>query len=134
LTSLAPAFVTVLALFLVSEIFSAKYYTGIILMILGSVLISYKRKHVKNIIPLSLILFLIATNFCNGLEQTLSKISLDQISFWPFLMVFMFGRFAVTFPGLAIPSARRKFISEVKKEEESSLSHLHQALLCGALG
>ncbi len=115
LTSLAPAFVAVLALFLVNEIFSAKSYIGIILMILGSALISYKRKRVKKIIPLSLILILIAINFVYGLEQTISKISLNQISFWPFLMMFMFGRFAVTFPGLAISTTRKKFLSEAKK-------------------
>jgi uncharacterized membrane protein len=115
LTSLSPAFVAVLALFLLNEIFPAQSYIGIILMILGSALISYKRNHVKTIIPFSLILVLIATNFVYSLDQTLSKISLDQISFWPFLMMFMFGRFAVAFPGLGIPSVRRKCFSEIKK-------------------
>jgi len=115
LTSLAPAFVAVLAVFLVDEIFSAKSYMGITLMILGSVLISYKRNHVKKMIPLSLIVILTAANFSYGLDQTLSKISLNQISFWPFLMMFMFGKFVVAFPGLALPSVRRKFCSEVKK-------------------
>ena len=115
LTSLAPAFVAVLAVFLVDEIFSAKSYMGITLMVLGSVLISYKRNHVKKMIPLSLIVILIAANFSYGLDQTLSKISLNQVSFWSFLMMFMFGKFVVAFPGLAIPSIRRKFSSEVKK-------------------
>jgi transporter family protein len=115
LTSLAPAFVAVLAIFLVNEIFSAQSYIGIILMILGSALISYKRKHVKKIIPVSLILILIATNFAYGLDQTFSKISLDQISFWSFLMMFMFGRFAVALPGLGIRSVRRKFVAEVRR-------------------
>jgi len=115
LTSLAPAFVAVLALFLVNEIFSANSYIGIILMIFGSALISYKRTRVKRIIPFSLILILVATNFSYALDQTFSKISLNQISFWQFLMMFMFGRFAVAFLGLAIPSVRRKFISEAEK-------------------
>ncbi|MGD0424677.1 MAG: DMT family transporter [Candidatus Bathyarchaeia archaeon] len=115
LTSLAPAFVAVLAVFIVNEIFPAYSYMGMILMILGSVLISYKDNHVKKTIPLSLMLILIATNFAYGLDQTLSKISLDQISFWSFLMIFMFGRFLVAFPGLSIPSVRRKFISEVRE-------------------
>jgi transporter family protein len=115
LTSLAPAFVAVLALFLVNEIFSANSYIGLILMILGSALISYKRTRIKKIIPLSLILILVATNFSYALDQTFSKMSLNQISFWQFLMMFMFGRFAVAFPGLAIPSVRRKFTSETEK-------------------
>ena len=113
LTSLYPAFVAVLAVFLVDEIFSARSYFGIILMILGSILISYKRNHVRKIVPLSLMIILIATNFCYSLDQILSKISLDHISFWPFLMMFMFGRFFVVFPGLALTSARRKFVSEI---------------------
>ena len=115
LTSLSPAFVVVLAVLLVHEILSAKFYVGIILMILGSVLISYKRNSVKKIIPTSLILILIAVNLAYSLDQTLSKISLNEISFWPFLMMFMFGRFAVAFPGLAMPSVRRKFTAEVRK-------------------
>ena len=115
LTSLAPAFVAVLAVFIVNEIFSANSYTGIILMILGSILISYKNNHVKKIIPLSLVLILIATNFFYGLDQTISKISLGQISFWSFLMIFMLGRFVVAFPGISIPSVRRKFTSEVRE-------------------
>ncbi|MGA2785112.1 MAG: EamA family transporter [Candidatus Bathyarchaeia archaeon] len=115
LTSLAPAFVAVLAVILVNEIFPTKSYIGIVLMILGSVLISYKRNHLKKMIPLSLILVLIAANFMYGLDQTLAKVSLDQISFWSFLMMFMFGRFVVVFPGLAIPSVRRKFSSEVRE-------------------
>jgi len=113
LTSLAPAFVAVLAVFLVGEIFSAKSYAGISLMILGSAVISYKRNQMKKMIPFSLILILIATNFVWGLEQTLSKVSLDQIPIWPFLMIFMLGKFAVAFPGLAIPSIRRKLSAEV---------------------
>jgi uncharacterized membrane protein len=115
LTSLAPAFVAVLALFLVNEIFSANSYIGIILMILGSALISYKRTRVKKIIPLSLILILVATNFSYAVDQIFSKISLNQIPFWQFLMMFMFGRFAIALSGLAIPSVRRKFISEAEK-------------------
>lgn len=114
LTSLSPAFVAVLAVFLVDEILSSKSYLGMILMILGSALISYKSNHVKKVIPISLILTLTATNFFYSLDQTLSKISLDHISVWPFLMMFMLGRCIVAFPGLAIPSLRGKFLSEVK--------------------
>jgi drug/metabolite transporter (DMT)-like permease len=115
LTSLAPAFVAFLAVILVNEIFPPKSYIGIALMILGSVLISYNRHHLNKIIPLSLVLVLIAANFSYGLVQTLAKVSLDQISFWSFLMMFMFGRYVVAFPGLAIPSVRRKFTSEVRE-------------------
>jgi drug/metabolite transporter (DMT)-like permease len=115
LTSLSPAFVAVLAVFLVNEIFSAKSYFGIFLMILGAVLISYKRNNVRKIIPISLIFILIAINFLYSLDQTFSKISLNGISFWPFLMMFMFGRFVAVIPGFAINSARRKLFSEVGK-------------------
>ncbi len=115
LTSLSPAFVAVLAVFLVNEIFPAKSYIGIFLMILGAALISYKRNNVKKIIPISLILILIATNFAYSLDQTFSKISLEAMSFWPFLMMFMFGRFVAVIPGFAITSARRKCFSEIKK-------------------
>ncbi len=115
LTSLAPAFVALLAVFLVNEIFPATSYIGIILMILGSALISYKNNEVKKVIPFSMVLILIATNFTYGLEQTISKISLGQISFWQFLMMFMFGRFLVVPPGLVIPKVRKKFKSEVKE-------------------
>ena len=115
LTSLSPAFVAVLAVFLVNEIFPVKSYIGIFLMILGAALISYKRNNVKKIIPISLILILIATNFAYSLDQTFSKISLEAISFWPFLMMFMFGRFVAVIPGFAITSARRKCFSEIKK-------------------
>ena len=115
LTSLAPAFVAVLAVVFLGEIFSAKSYLGIALMILGSILISYKRNQVKQLIPVSLTIILIVTNFAYSLDQTLSKISLDQISFWPFLMMFMFGRFLVTFPGLAIPSVRKQFSLEISQ-------------------
>ncbi|HUO42031.1 MAG TPA: EamA family transporter [Methylomirabilota bacterium] len=117
LTSLYPAFVAVLAVFLVNEIFPAGSYLGIILMILGTILISYKRNHVRKIVPLSLVIVLIATNFCYSLDQILSKISLDHISFWPFLMMFMLGRFFVVFPSLALSSVRRKFISEIERLE-----------------
>jgi drug/metabolite transporter (DMT)-like permease len=115
LTSLSPAFVAVLAVFLVNEIFSAKSYIGIFLMILGAALISYKRNNVKKIIPISLILLLIATNFAYSLDNVFAKISLEAMSFWPFLMMFMFGRFVAVIPGFAITSARRTFFSEIKK-------------------
>lgn len=115
LTSLSPAFVAVLAVLLVNEIFSAKSYVGIFLMILGAALISYKRNNVKKIIPISLIFILIATNFAYSLDQTFAKISLDEISFWPFLMMFMFGRFVAVIPGFSISSARRKCLSEIGK-------------------
>ena len=119
LTSLYPAFVAVLAVFVLNEIFSAASYFGIILMIVGSILISYKRNHVRKIVPLSLMIILIATNFCYSLDQILSKISLGHISIGPFLMVFLFGRFFVVFPGLAIPSIRRKFKSEIERLERN---------------
>jgi transporter family protein len=116
LTSLSPAFVALLAVVLINEILSAQSYLGMILMMLGSVLISYKGSSMRKIIPFSLILILIAANLSFGVEQTLSKMSLDRISsFWPFLMMFMFGRFAVALPGLGIPSVRRKFTSEIRE-------------------
>lgn len=115
LTSLAPAFVAVFAVFLVNEIFPAKSYVGISLMILGSVLISYKTNHVKKTIPLWLILALVAANFSYGFEETIAKVSLNQISVWSFLMMFIFGRSIVAFLGLAIPTERRKFTSEVRE-------------------
>jgi len=114
LTSLSPAFVAVLAIFLVGEIFSVQSYTGIVLMILGSALISYKGNYAKKMIPISLVLILFATNLFYGVEQTISKVSLDQLSFPTFLMMFLFGRMFIVFPGLAVPSAKRKFISEVR--------------------
>ena len=119
LTSLSPAFVAVLAVFLVNEIFPAKSYLGMFLMILGAALISYKRNNVKKIIPISLILLLIATNFLYGLDNVFAKISLNAISFWPFLMMFMFGRFVAVIPGCAITSARRKCFAEIKKLERN---------------
>jgi drug/metabolite transporter (DMT)-like permease len=84
-------------------------------MILGAALISYKRTNVKRIIPLWLILALIATNFAFSMDQVLSKMSLDAISFWPFLMMFMFGRSIIVFLGLALPTERRKLGSEVRE-------------------
>jgi uncharacterized membrane protein len=119
LTSLAPAFVAVLAALFVNEILSLTSYIGVTLMILGAALISYRRDNIKRIIPISLILILVATNFLYSLDQTLSKMSLNQISFWPFLMMFMFGRFILALVGLAIPSVRRKFYSEVKELERN---------------
>ena len=115
LTSLSPAFVAVLAVFLVNEIFSAQSYVGIALMILGGALISYKRNNVKKLIPISLIFILIAANLAYSLDQTFAKVSLDEISFWPFLMMFMFGRFVAVIPGFAINSARRKCFAEIGK-------------------
>jgi transporter family protein len=115
LTSLEPAFVAVLAVFLVNEIFPAKSYVGIGLMILGSVLISYKRNLVKKTIPLWLMLALIAANFFYGLDMTIAKVSLDQISVWSFIMMFIFGRSIVGFLGLAIPTKRRQFTSEIRE-------------------
>jgi len=115
LTSLYPVFVAVLAIFLVNEIFPAKSYIGISLMILGAALISYKGNNVKKIIPISLILLLLGTNFAYSIDQVLSKISLDAISFWPFLMMFMFGRFVPVIPGFAINSVRSKLFSEIKE-------------------
>jgi len=119
LTSLSPAFVAVLAVFLVNEIFSAQSYVGIALMILGGALISYKRNNVKKLIPISLVFILIATNLAYSLDQTFAKISLDEISFWPFLMMFMFGRFVAVIPGFAINSARRKCFAEIGKLERN---------------
>ena len=115
LTSLSPAFVAVLAVFLVNEVLSASSYLGMALMIAGSALIGYKRKGEQKLISASLVLMLISANFLFGLEQTLSKISLNKISFWPFEMMFLLGRFALVFPGLALPQIRRKAVSEFKQ-------------------
>jgi len=115
LTSLAPAFIAALAFFFINEIFPAKSYVGIVLMIMGSALISYKRKHVRKIIPTSLILVLILTNFMYSVDQTLSKISLNHLFFWSFLAMFMLGRFAPAIPGLAIPSLRKRLVLEIKR-------------------
>lgn len=113
LTSLAPAFVAVFAVLLVNEIVSAASYVGIGLMISGALLISYKRNYAKKLIPLSLVLVLFAVNLLYGLEQSISKVSLDQIAFPSFLMMFMFGRVTVALPGLAIRRLRRKFVTEI---------------------
>jgi len=119
LTSLFPAFIAVFAVFLLNEIFSAISYVGIILMILGSVLISYKGNHLGRIIPLPIMIILIATNLCYSVDQILSKITLDHLYFLPFLMMFLFGRFVIVFPGLSLPSVRRKVLLEVGRLERN---------------
>ena len=134
LTSLSPAFVAVLAVFFVNEILSASSYLGITLMIGGSALISYKRKGEQKLISASLVLILISANFFFGLEQTLSKISLNTISFWSFEMMFLLGRFAIVFLGLALPQVRRRAISEVKQLKAGAALTLASASIMWTLG
>jgi hypothetical protein len=50
-----------------------------------------------------------------SVDQTLSKISLNQLSFWSFLAMFMLGRFAPAFLGLAIAPLRKRFLLEIKR-------------------
>jgi drug/metabolite transporter (DMT)-like permease len=114
LTSLYPAFVAILAAFLISEIFSLKTYVGIAVMILGATLISYKRGTLKRLIPLAIILTIISTNFLYATEQTISKISLGYYSFWQFFAVYLIGRTFMILPPLAMPGFRKTFVGEIK--------------------
>jgi len=134
LTSLSPAFVAVLAVFLLDEVLSSSSYLGVALMIAGSALIGYKRKSEQKLIPASLVVMLISANFFFGLEQTFSKISLNEISFWPFEMMFLFGRFAIVFPALALPQVRRKAFSEVKQLQLGPALTLASASIMWTLG
>src|SRR3990172_497707 len=51
LTSLYPLFVAIFAAIFLNEFFSAQSYVGIIFMILGATMISYKRSKFHKIIP-----------------------------------------------------------------------------------
>lgn len=114
LISLYPAFVAVLAALLIGEIFSLKTYVGIAVMILGATLISYKRGTLKKLIPLTIVLMVISTNFLYATEQTISKISLGSYSFWQFFGVYMIGRTFMLLPPLAVPNFRKNFVGEIK--------------------
>lgn len=119
LTSLYPAFVAVLAAILIGEVFSLETYVGVAIMILGAVLISYKKGALKKMIPLAIILIIISANFLYAFEQTISKISLAFYSFWQFFVVYMIGRTFMLLPPLAVPGFRKTFVGgnqEVKNE------------------
>lgn len=115
LTSLYPAFVAVLAAILIGEVFSLETYVGVAIMILGAVLISYKKGALKKMIPLAIILIIISANFLYAFEQTISKISLAFYSFWQFFVVYMIGRTFMLLPPLAVPGFRKTFVGEIKK-------------------
>lgn len=115
LTSLYPAFVAVLAAVFLNEIFSIKSYAGILLVILGAVLISYRRKtgNAQKMIPFAIILIVIGTNGFYGIEQTISKISLNYYQFWQFFAIYSISSLLMTFPPLVIPHFRNSFVKEL---------------------
>lgn len=115
LTSLYPAVVAALAAILIKEIFSLKTYLGIMVMVLGATLISYKRGTLKKLIPFSIILMIISTNFSYAIEQTISKISLGVYSFWQFFVIYLIGRTFMAIPTLAVPTFRKNFVREIKR-------------------
>jgi len=114
LTSLYPAFVAVLAAFIVNELFSLQTYVGIAIMILGAVLISYKRVSLKKMIPLTIILIIIGTNFAYAFEQTISKFSLEFYTLWQFFAIYTAGRIFMVLPSMAVPSFCKNFVRELK--------------------
>ena len=121
LTNLYPAFVAIFAAFLVNEIFSAKIYFGIAVMLLGTVLISYKRGAFRNMIPLLLILLAIAVNIIFAFEQTISKVSLATFSFWQLFEIYLWGRVFATFAPFAVARLIRKSISELKSLKKNKI-------------
>lgn len=119
LTNIYPVFVAILAAFFINEIFSIKTYVGISLIIFGAVLISYKRNAFKKIIPAALLLIVIAANFSFGIEQTISKITLNFYSFWQFFAIFSLGKIFAIILSFGIPSFRKSFVREIKHLKRS---------------
>lgn len=119
LTNLYPVFVAILAAFLVNEIFSTRIYLGVIIMVAGAALISYRRGALKKMIPLMLMAIIILANFSFASEQTISKLSLETLSFWQFFVVYLMGRVFMVFPPLLIPSLRKGFAREIKNLKKS---------------
>ena len=119
LSCLYPAFVAVFAGLILKEIFSLRSYMGIALMILGAILISYKRSSLKKTIPIIVILMIIGTNFAYGFEQTISKLSLQHFSFLQFFAAYLIGKSFTVIPSLAVPSFRRNLIGEFRRLRKS---------------
>jgi len=115
LTSLYPAFVAILAAIFLNEIFSIKSYAGIMLMIFGATLISYKKGKFYKLVPLAVVIIAVVANIFWAIEQTASKISLNSYGFWQFFAGYMMGTLFMTAPSLIIPHFRNNFVKELKK-------------------
>jgi drug/metabolite transporter (DMT)-like permease len=115
LTSLYPVFVAILAAIFIYEIFSITTYAGIVLMVLGATLISYKRTKFYRLIPAVVIVIAVLANVFWGIEQVMSKIVLQSYQFWEFSAAYMMGVIFMTIPSLAVPHFRKNLIKEFKK-------------------
>jgi|SRR3989344_3788146 len=121
LTSLYPVFVAILAAIFLKEIFSIQSYVGIILMIFGATLISYKRGKFYKLIPFAVIFIAVAANIFWGVEQVISKISLNSYAFWQFNAAYLMGILFMTIPSLGVPHFRKNLVKEFKKLNRNTI-------------
>jgi drug/metabolite transporter (DMT)-like permease len=115
LANIYPGFTAVLAAIFLNEIFSLNSYIGIALILFGTALISYKKSQTRKIIPIIVIVMALSPNFFYGIEQTISKISLNSVSFWQFFGAYLAGNLFTIIPALAVPSFRNNFAKEIKR-------------------
>ncbi len=93
---ITPLFVLIFSVFLFNEIFSFSKYLGIILLILGSILISFK-KSVKLTFGKSFRFIIIAAIF-SALNTIITKYLLNFTDFWTVFAYLRIGVFVVLIP------------------------------------
>lgn len=114
LQSLYPAFVAVLAAIFLSEIFQPRFYFGIVIMLAGAFLIAFRFEKSKKFIPLVTLIIVLSANLFIAAEQTISKIVLNSVDLWSFLVAYLIGNLFTAIPFIFTKHGKKAF-NEIKQ-------------------
>lgn len=116
LTYIYPIFTTLLAFVFLGETLGATEYAGVLLLVAGAILISYRKKSGKFIVSAAIFLML-AYSFLWAVDSIITDYSLSYFDFWSFyawsLVGSFFGGLLMLIPG----KARRTFSNDARNSK-----------------
>ena len=122
LTYLSPIIILPLAIIFLNEVLVASKYLGVLLLVFGAVLISYKKikKTKKSISPAikSILIF----DFLIAFYGVLIKYLLGFLDYWSLLFWVNIGGMLGGFLFLSFPKMRKNFLSDIKKLGKKGLA------------
>lgn len=112
---LSPIFIIPLAIFLLNEVLIPSKYIGVLLLILGAILISYKKLDKKKSKISSVVKLMLLYNFLIACYGVFIKYILGFMDYWSLLFWINVGGMLGGFLFLSVSKMRKNFLNNIKK-------------------
>jgi drug/metabolite transporter (DMT)-like permease len=119
-----PIFVAILAFLFLRETLNISEYLGVFLLIIGAILISYKKVSVKKFVFSPVLILLLGYSLFMAIVSVIAKFTLSNFDFFSYYAWSLIGSFSGAVLMLLHKKTRTNFVSSIKTINKKTLAYV----------